>query len=155
MDDIVPVVFCRELYTANTSCKEHNGSEPECIVDYLVSVPHYPDFQLFCQASPLFFVSAVQVFENTGKRRNCLGRAISPFPAVFSACLENFQLFISNLKVSLANSKSLKFVVGKGFKTLKGREGLKTLRKKEKLLVTSTFSFPHIVYSFADKFRNF
>ena len=34
-------------------------------------------------------------------------RAISPFPTVFSTCLDNFLSFSSNLKLSSANSFSL------------------------------------------------
>ena len=45
--------------------------------------------------------------ENCGKRRNCSSRAISPFPTVFSNCLENFQQFSSNSKLSSANSFGL------------------------------------------------
>ena len=34
-----------------------------------------------------------RAFENTGKTRNCSWWAISPFPKVFSTCLENFMPF--------------------------------------------------------------
>ena len=46
-------------------------------------------------------------WKHCGKRRNCSYRAISPFPAVFSTCLDNFLPFLSNLKLSSANSFSL------------------------------------------------
>ena len=42
-----------------------------------------------------------------GKRRNCLLRAISPFPTVFSAPLEYFLPFSSNSKLSSANPCTL------------------------------------------------
>ena len=53
-------------------------------------------------------------WKHCGKRRNCSIRAISPFPTVFSTCLDNFLPFSSNLKLSSADSfqfGSLKFVV--------------------------------------------
>ena len=51
---------------------------------------------------------AVQVFwKHCEKRRNCSWRAISPFPTVFSAALENSPPFSSNLKTSSAYSFSL------------------------------------------------
>ena len=37
-------------------------------------------------------------WKHCGKRRNCLLRAISPFPTVFSTHLDNFLPFSSNLK---------------------------------------------------------
>ena len=46
-------------------------------------------------------------WKHCGKRRNCSSQAISPFPTVFSTCLDNFLLFSSNLKLSSANSFSL------------------------------------------------
>ena len=53
--------------------------------------------------------------KHCGKRRNCSLRAISPFPTVFSTRLKNFLLFLSNSKLSSANSfslvKSLRFIV--------------------------------------------
>ena len=55
-------------------------------------------------------MSAVQVFwKYCWKRRNCLWRAISPFPTLFSIHLENFLPFLLNLKLSSANCP--KFVV--------------------------------------------
>ena len=42
-----------------------------------------------------------------GKRRNCSKWAISPFPTVFSTCLDNFLPFSSSLKLWPANSFSL------------------------------------------------
>ena len=60
------------------------------------------------QTSPGFYVSAVKVFwKHCGKRRNCSSRAISPFPTVFSTCLENFLPFSLHLKLLSANSFSL------------------------------------------------
>ena len=59
------------------------------------------------QTSPGFYVSAVQVFwKHCGKRRNCSFRAISPFPAAFSTCLQNFLPSSSSSKLSSANSFS-------------------------------------------------
>ena len=45
--------------------------------------------------------------QHCGKRRNCSWWAISPFPKVFSTCLDNSLSFSSNLKLSSANSLSL------------------------------------------------
>ena len=67
------------------------------------------------QTSPGFHVSPVQAFwKHCGKRRNCLLRAISPFPPVFSTLSKNSLPFSSKLKLLSANScssKSLKFIV--------------------------------------------
>ena len=66
------------------------------------------DWLTLSQTSPCFYVSAVQVFwKHWGKRRNCSSRAISPFPTLFSTCLDNFLPFSSILKLSSANSFSL------------------------------------------------
>ena len=60
------------------------------------------------QTIPGFYMSAVHVFrKHCGKRRNCSLRAIFRFPAVFSTHLESFLPFLSNLKLSSANSFSL------------------------------------------------
>ena len=60
------------------------------------------------QTSPGFHVSAVLAFgKHCGKRRNCSKRAISPFSTVFSTHLENFLPFLSNLKLSSANTLDL------------------------------------------------
>ena len=57
------------------------------------------------ETSPVFCVSAVQVFrKHCGKRRNC---SYSVFPTVFSILLENFLPFYSNLKLSSVSSFSL------------------------------------------------
>ena len=62
------------------------------------------------QISPSFYAFAVQVlWKHCGKRRNCLLRAISPFPTVFSTNLKNFLSFSSNLKLSSADSFSLEW----------------------------------------------
>ena len=64
------------------------------------------------QTSPGFYLFAVQVFrKHCGKRRNCSSRAISPFATVFSTRIKNFLPFSSNLKLSSANSFTLKFVL--------------------------------------------
>ena len=42
-----------------------------------------------------------------GERRNCSKQAISHFPTVFSTCMKNFLPFLSESKVSSANSFSL------------------------------------------------
>ena len=60
------------------------------------------------QTSPGFYVSTVQIFwKHWGKRRNCSYRAISPFPSVFSTCLENLLPSSAKLKLLSANSFSL------------------------------------------------
>ena len=62
------------------------------------SFPNKPCFSHIC---------STEVFrKHCGKRRNCLLRAISPFPTVFSTHLE-FLLFSLNLKLLSANSFSL------------------------------------------------
>ena len=66
------------------------------------------------QTSHSFYMSSAQVFrKHCGTRRNCSYRAISPFPSLFFACLDNFLPFSSNIKLSYANSLSLE-----EFKTL-------------------------------------
>ena len=53
-------------------------------------------------------------WKHCGKRKNCSKRAISPFPTVFSTCLDNFLHFcqIWNCRLqTLSVWKSLKFVV--------------------------------------------
>ena len=65
-------------------------------------------FLTLFQSSPDFYVSAVLVFrKHCGKRRNCSSKAISTFTKVFSTLLENVLPFLSNLKLSSANSSSL------------------------------------------------
>ena len=54
------------------------------------------------QTSPVFYASAVQVFwKHCRKRRNCLSRAISCFPIVFSSHLENILPFSFNFNCRL------------------------------------------------------
>ena len=66
-----------------------------------------------------FDASGKEAFwKHCGKRRNCSQRAISPFPTVFSTCLDNFLPFLSNLKLSSANSFSLE--ESKIFRLVKG-----------------------------------
>ena len=56
-----------------------------------------------------WFLRAIEVFwKHCGKRINCSLRAISPFPTVFSTRLENLLTFSSSLKLSSANTLSLK-----------------------------------------------
>ena len=69
-----------------------------------------------------FYVSTVQVFrKHCGKRRNCLYRAISPYPTMFSIHWKNFLPFSSNLILLSANSFSLNqskiLLFGKGLKS--------------------------------------
>ena len=60
------------------------------------------------QTSRGFNLSAVEVFwKLCGKKGNCLLRAVSPFPRLFSTRLESFLPFSSTLKLSSANSLSL------------------------------------------------
>ena len=49
----------------------------------------------------IFTMLQYKSFENTGKIRNCVLGAISPFPIVFSTYLENFLPFLSNSKCHL------------------------------------------------------
>ena len=59
------------------------------------------------KTSPCFYVSAVQVFrKHCGKRRNCMLRAVSPYPHCCLPCCISF-LFSSNSKLSSVNSFSL------------------------------------------------
>ena len=106
-------------------------------------------------------------WKHCGKRRNCSLRAISPFPSAFSSRLDNFLPFSSNLKLSSANSLSLeeskicRLVMGYGlggklsfnpfpnkpwFLRVCSTSLSKTRWEKEKLLVTSNFSFSHSVF---------
>ena len=63
------------------------------------------------QTSPVFYVSAVQIFwKHCGKRRNCSWQAISSFPTVFSFRLKNRLPFLANLKLSSAKPLSLEAV---------------------------------------------
>ena len=78
----------------------------------LYTCPNWKHFQMtiitLSQTSPCFYECAVWVFwKHCGKRINCSQQAISLFPTVFSTRLENFMLFLSNLKLSAANSLSL------------------------------------------------
>ena len=100
------------------------------------------------QTSPGFYVSAVQVFKkHSGKRRNCSLREISPFPTVFSTRLDNFLPLSSNLKVSSAKFiKFNPFPNKPWFLRVCSISLLKILWEKEKLLVTSNFSFSHSVF---------
>ena len=58
------------------------------------------------QTIPRFMCLQYSSFDSA-KRRNCSLRAISPFPTVFSPCLDNFLPFSLNLKLLSANSLSL------------------------------------------------
>ena len=66
----------------------------------------YPLIERFPKQSLAFTCLQYKSLENTEKRRNCLQKAISPFPTV-STRLENFMPFSSNLKLSSAISVSL------------------------------------------------
>ena len=71
-------------------------------------LPTYLHCLTLSQTRHDFYVSAVQAFrKHRGKRRICLGRAIFPFPLVFSTLLENFPPNESKLKLSSANCLSL------------------------------------------------
>ena len=78
-------------------------------------------------------------WEHCWKRRNCLLRAISPLPTVFSIHLKNFMLFSSNLRLSSADcfnldqSEICRLVMGYC------RSLWKTLLGHKKVLVTSIF----------------
>ena len=111
------------------------------------------------QTSPGFHVSAVEVFwKRCGKRRNCSEWAISYFPTLFSIHYENFLQVSSNMKLLSANSFSLdglKFIVLERVNPFPNKplflyvcstSLLKTLREKEKLLITSNFSFSLSVF---------
>ena len=52
-------------------------------------------------------VCSTNHFKHCGKKRNCLLRAISLLLAMFSTSLENLLPFLTNLKLSSANSFSL------------------------------------------------
>ena len=60
------------------------------------------------QTTPCFYLSAVQTFrKHCGKRRNCVKRAISPFPSVFSTLLRDFSSFSSDLESLSTHSFNL------------------------------------------------
>ena len=112
----MPVSCCsgKSLPTQATSCR-YTSVDPrsKTVIAYVII-----SLTLF-QTSPGFYVSEYKSFEDiTGKGENCLLRAISPFPTVFSTQSENFLPFLSSLKLSPANSLSLEeskiFSLGKG-----------------------------------------
>ena len=57
------------------------------------------------QANPGFYVQVL--WKHCGNRRNYSWRDFSPFPSVFSTCLDNFLPSSSNIKLSSAYSFSL------------------------------------------------
>ena len=59
------------------------------------------------QTSPDFYLSAVQVLKTLRKREIAHNEQFLFFPKVFSTLLENFLTFLSNLKMSSADSFSL------------------------------------------------
>ena len=77
--------------------------------DAVVCTVHSGDALTLSQRSPCFFyVSAVQVFENdAGKGEIARHEQFLLFPTVFSTLIENIVSFLSNLKLSSANSLSL------------------------------------------------
>ena len=89
---------------------------------------------------PCFTCLQYKSFENSMGKKEI--RAISPFPTVFSILLENFPVFSSNLKLSSVNPFPNKPL----FLRVCSTSLLKTPWEKEKLLVTSNFSFSHSVF---------
>ena len=98
--------------------------------------------------------SSLKRVENTGKSKNCLLRAITPFPTVFqlncTANIKNRGLFGKGLSIFLQEHGLLMYptlVKLTQFQVLtpRKRHHLKTLSAKEKMLVTSIFSFAHNV----------
>ena len=65
------------------------------------------------QTSPGFYVSAVQVLKTLWKKEKLLVTCISPFPTVFSTCLESFLPFSTFLQ-TLSVWKSKICRLGKG-----------------------------------------
>ena len=76
-----------------------------------------------------------------GKRRNCLLRAISPFPTVFSK-----GSFPRASKGVIVWEWVNPFLNKPWFLSVCSTSLLKTLGEKEKLLVMSNFSFSHCVF---------
>ena len=123
-------------------------------------------FLILSQTSSGFYVSAVLVFwKHCRKRRHCSLRAISPFPTVFSTCLDDFLPIFHQIwnyrPQTLSVWKSLKFVVWERvgpfpnkpwFLRVCNTSILKTLREEKELLVTSNFSFPTVFSTLLDKF---
>ena len=86
------------------------GKRRKMLVTSIFSFSHYVFYPPLTHSNTMTPLTPLgnKPFENTGKRRNCSKRAISPFPTVFSTHLDNFLLFSSNLTLSSANSFSLK-----------------------------------------------
>ena len=81
---------------------------PQCFLPYhKQSLPFKPHLTL-SQTSPCFYLSAVQVLEkNTvGKGDITCNEQFHLFPTVLFTRLDNFLPFLSNLKLSSANSFS-------------------------------------------------
>ena len=79
--------------------------------------------------------------KHCGKRRNCSSRAISPFPTVFQkAC------FPGASKGAIVWEWVNPFPNKPSYLRVCSTRLLKTLWEKEKLLVTSNFSFSHSVF---------
>ena len=97
------------------------------------------------QTSPVFYVSAVQLFwKHCGKRRICSEWAISPFPTVFSTRSDNFFPFSSNLELSSANCFSLegyKFVVWERV----NNKYYMTWKKKLIMILSKQFQTSHLI----------
>ena len=89
--------------------------------------------------------------KHCGKRTNCSLRAISPFPKVFSkAC------FLGESKGVVVWEWVNPFLNKPWFLPVWSTNFLKTLRIKEKLLITSNFSFSHsVLYQFIRTSCNF
>ena len=85
--------------------------------------------------------------ENTGKRRNCLLRAISPFPTVFS---KDLYCRLFKTRACLGKGYTCSFINPfpnkPWFLHVCSTSLLKIVREKEKLFVTSNFSFSHSIF---------
>ena len=93
-----------------------------------------------------------------GKRRNCLLWAISPFPSVFERLVSQKLQKVSMCGNGLTLSQTTEFWTWPNWKHLQTTSWMllkwwiifwiekKTLWEKEKMLVTSIFSFSHSVF---------
>ena len=85
--------------------------------------------------------------KHCGKRRNCSLQAISPFPTVFSKVILQTRKNQGLLGKGLNDSSCLNPFPNKPwFLWIYSTSLLKTLWEKEKMLVTSIFSFSHSVF---------
>ena len=149
---------------------------PECLNVILLLVFQWEQ-TLFDLLHMFAFYHTIPTFNNPeketfckhcGKRRKCWLPAFSPFPTMFYTLSQTFFAISAAFELLSANAlnldKSNNLSFGKkltyyytinSFNALK-KNIWKTLLKKEKMLITSIFSFPHhVCYTAKDLFQYF